>query len=428
MISFDGNDSLIGGGDFGGLDDFEAIEQARILVVGCGGCGNNIVAAITANPLPGVSTMAVNTDAQHLKSIAADYRVLIGRKACRGLGAGNQPQRGEAAARESIDLIRPIIDQFDMVVTVAGLGGGTGTGSAPVVAEAARAAGKLTLSIATTPFQHEFGVRANNAERGLALVTHHSDALVVIPNERLLMYGDHSIAECQSYIDRVLLDATSTISNIINVTGLQNVDFADVTRVLRNGGRTLFGVGRAEGPGAGVQAAQLAAQSPLLDGVSIDRAARILVNCTFDVRATKMDEWQETLRVFEGFSGDSREIIVGQVDRPGSTEFEVAIIASHIEPHPNPIEFDVLDEEDSEFLTGPTRAQTLREVTPTPAPARVNTDRMAAVGGGFATVLDAPSEMEGYSHQYGSGRHRVQSGSHPAFLRRTAAHHGDNDR
>src|SRR5512136_3398258 len=255
---------------------------ARIKVVGVGGGGSNAVNRMIAEGIQGVEFVAINTDAQALMLSQASTRVRIGDKLTRGLGAGGNPDVGRKAAEESAEDLYNVLRGSDMVFVTAGLGGGTGTGAAPIVAQIAKYVGALTIGVVTRPFTFEGNKRMQSCEVGMTNLKEHADTLIVIPNDRLLQIMDKraSLNDSFKLADEVLRQGIQGISELITVPGLINLDFADVKAIMSEGGAALMAVGKASGENRAVQAAQQAITSPLLDIKSIDGARGILFNVT----------------------------------------------------------------------------------------------------------------------------------------------------
>lgn len=252
--------------------------KTTIRVFGCGGGGSNTIQRMVEEGIDGADLFALNTDAQHLLHIHASNKILIGRKKTKGLGAGSIPQIGEEAARESEETIRTAVDGSDMVFITCGLGGGTGTGSSPVVAEAARDAGALTIAIVTTPFRAEGTVRRANAEAGLEHLREIADTVIVVPNDKLLeIVPDLPLQAAFKVADEVLMRAVKGITELITKPGLVNLDFADIRTVMQKGGVAMIGLGEADGEDKAIESAKKALRSPLLD-VDISGATTALVN------------------------------------------------------------------------------------------------------------------------------------------------------
>ncbi|WP_121822248.1 cell division protein FtsZ [Halostella salina] len=254
--------------------------QTNITVIGCGGAGGNTVDRMAEEGIHGAKLVAANTDVQHLVGIEADTKILMGEQKTEGRGAGSLPQVGEEAALESQDEIMDSIEGSDMVFVTAGLGGGTGTGSAPVVAKAARESGALTISIVTTPFTAEGEVRRTNAEAGLERLRDVSDTVIVVPNDRLLdSVGKLPVRQAFKVADEVLMRSVKGITELITKPGLVNLDFADVRTVMERGGVAMIGLGESDSDAKAQDSVKTALRSPLLD-VDISGANSALVNVT----------------------------------------------------------------------------------------------------------------------------------------------------
>ncbi|AKU06834.1 MULTISPECIES: cell division protein FtsZ [Haloferax] len=254
--------------------------QTNITVVGCGGAGGNTVNRMHEEGIKGAKLVAANTDVQHLVEIGADTKILMGEQKTQGRGAGSLPQVGEEAALESQEEIYDAIEGSDMVFVTAGLGGGTGTGSAPVVAKAARESGALTIAIVTTPFTAEGEVRRTNAEAGLERLRDVSDTVIVVPNDRLLdAVGKLPVRQAFKVSDEVLMRSVKGITELITKPGLVNLDFADVKTVMERGGVAMIGLGESDSESKAQESVKSALRSPLLD-VDISGANSALVNVT----------------------------------------------------------------------------------------------------------------------------------------------------
>ena len=251
-----------------------------IKVIGCGGAGTNTISRCIASQITGAELIAINTDAQHLLLAEAPHKVLIGRHLTRGLGAGSLPQIGEEAARESEQDIRNSLGRADMVFVTCGLGGGTGTGSAPVIAQIAKESGALTIGVVTLPFSVEGLIRMENAESGLKRLRDICDTVIVIPNDKLLdIVPNLSLNAAFKVADEVLMRSIKGITEMITMPGLVNLDFADLKTVMKRGGVAMIGLGEAEGENKAVNAVVEALNSPLLE-VDISEATGALVNVT----------------------------------------------------------------------------------------------------------------------------------------------------
>jgi cell division protein FtsZ len=309
------------------------LQNARMKVIGVGGGGGNAVNRMIAEDLEGVEFISVNTDAQALKLSNAPLKMQIGKKLTRGLGAGARPEIGRQAIEESREEIAEMLAGSDLVFITAGMGGGTGTGAAPVIAEIARELGALTIGIVTKPFLFEGKKRMRQAEMGLSELKRTADTVIVVPNERLLSVVGKgtSFRDALKKADEVLLHATQGISDLIHVTGEVNVDFADVRTVMQNRGPALMGTGFGRGDNRSVEAAQEAISSPLLDNVTIEGAAGVLINITGGMDLT-IDEVTIIASVIQEAAGDEAEIIFGAVHDPTlDGEVRVTVIATGLE-------------------------------------------------------------------------------------------------
>jgi cell division protein FtsZ len=289
-------------------------QGAKICVIGIGGGGGNAINNMITKGLTGVDFIAANTDLQALNKNLSPIKIQIGKASTRGLGAGADPSVGHKAVEESSEEMRQVLTGVDMVFVTAGMGGGTGTGAAPVVAKIARDLGALVVGIVTKPFKWEGGKRSQVAERGAEELRRNVDALIVIPNQRLLAVIDKHTSFKDAYlkVDDVLYNATRGIADIISGTGYVNVDFADVRTVMKNTGDALMGTGFAKGEHRAVEAAQNAISSPLLDGVSIKGAQGVLVNVTAGAELT-MYEVNEAVSTIHQIAGDDANLIHGVV-------------------------------------------------------------------------------------------------------------------
>jgi cell division protein FtsZ len=307
-----------------------ATQAARMKVVGVGGGGGNAVNRMIDEHLEGVEFISVNTDAQALLASKSDVKIQIGKKLTRGLGAGARPEIGRQAIEENRDEVSRTLTSSDLVFITCGMGGGTGTGAAPVVAELAKEAGALTVGIVTKPFLFEGRKRMRQAEQGIADMRKNVDTMIVVPNERLLAVVGKGIPfqDALKKADEVLLHATQGISSLISVTGLVNVDFADVRTVMQAGGSALMGTGVGRGENRAIEAAQQAISSPLLDNVSISGATGVLVNITGGADLT-LGEVHQINEIIHDAVGDDAEIIFGAVHEPAMQgEIRVTVIAT----------------------------------------------------------------------------------------------------
>ncbi|OGB73891.1 cell division protein FtsZ [candidate division Kazan bacterium RIFCSPHIGHO2_01_FULL_44_14] len=302
---------------------------ARIKVVGVGGSGCHAVNRMIGSRIKGVEFVAVNTDAQDLHYCEAPVRVHIGQTTTRGLGAGSDPELGRKAAEENKEDIYNALKDADMVFITCGLGGGTGTGAAPIVAEIARELGALTVSVVTKPFSFEGLRRKKVAEEGLSELQPRVDTLITIPNDRLLQVIDKktSLYDAFSVVDDVLRQGVQGISDLITMHGMINVDFADVKAIMQNAGSALMGIGRGTGESRTLEAAKMAIDSPLLE-LSIDGAKGILFNITGGPDMS-MYEIDEAARIITEAADPDANIIFGAViDEAMQGEVKITVIAT----------------------------------------------------------------------------------------------------
>lgn len=305
-------------------------QNARMKVVGCGGAGGNAVNRMIDEDLEGVEFISMNTDAQALKSSRAQVTIQIGKKLTRGLGAGARPEIGRQALAESEEEVRKALDGADLVFVTAGMGGGTGTGAAPMVAEIARDMGALVIGIVTRPFSFEGKKRERQAQLGLSELRRCVDTMIVVPNDRLLSVVPKgtSFRDALKKADEVLLHATQGISDLIRVTGEVNVDFADVRTIMACRGPALMGTGFGEGDNRAQEAAQEAISSPLLDDVSISGARGVLINITGGMDLA-IDEVTQISSIIQEEAGEEAEIIFGAVHDPAlEGQIRVTVIAT----------------------------------------------------------------------------------------------------
>ena len=302
---------------------------ARIKVVGVGGGGCNAVNRMIAEGLQGIEFIAINTDAQALLKSQAQYRVRIGDKATRGLGAGGDPKIGKAAAEESAEDLYEVLKGSDMVFVTAGMGGGTGTGAAPVVAQIAKEIGALTIGVVTRPFAFEGSHRAKAAEQGSMALKEHADTLIVIPNDRLLQIVTKNIGLNDAFrlADDVLRQGIQGISELITVPGLINLDFADVRTIMSEGGAALMAVGQASGEDRARLAAEQAISSQLLD-VTINGARGILFNVTGGPNLSLFEVNQAAAIIKETASSDVNLIFGAVVDENMGDSIRITVIAT----------------------------------------------------------------------------------------------------
>ena len=308
------------------------VNPAKIKVIGVGGGGGNAVNRMIKSGLTGVEFWLMNTDLQILNTSTCKNRIQLGAKLTNGLGAGGEPQVGEKAAEEAQQEITSAIEGADMVFVTAGMGGGTGTGAAPIVAKIAKDLGILTIGVVTKPFSFEGKRRQNQAQQGLEKLRESVDALIVIPNDKLLDVVDRRVSLQESFIvvDEVLLIGVQGISDIITIPGLINVDFADVKSVMQASGSALMGIGRGTGEGRAIEAAKIAINSQLLE-TSINGASGVIVNITGGPDMTLHEVTDATNIINDAVLDDARVIIGAVVDDNIQGEIQITVIATGFE-------------------------------------------------------------------------------------------------
>ena len=302
---------------------------ANIKVIGVGGGGNNAVNRMVESELNGVQFLSVNTESQVLELSKADVTIQIGEKVTKGLGAGANPQIGEAAAQESREDIIKALEGADMVFVTAGMGGGTGTGAAPVVAECAKEVGALTVGVVTKPFAFEGKRRRAAAEKGIEFLTQKVDTIIVIPNDKLLQVVDKkcSLSDAFGKADDVLHQGIKGISDLIQIPGLINLDFADVKTIMTEQGEALMGIGLATGENRAADAAKMAINSPLLE-TSIDGAKGILLNISGSANLS-LFEINEAAEIISDAADPDANIIFGSViDESLGDSVQVTVVAT----------------------------------------------------------------------------------------------------
>ena len=394
----------------------ETMAPIRIKVIGVGGAGCNAVNTMIAAGLTGVEFIVANTDVQSLNKSPTQYKIQLGPECTKGLGAGANPEVGKEAALESESEIRTALEDSNMVFVAAGMGGGTGTGGAPVAARLARDLGILTVGVVTKPFQHEGQRRMGYAEEGLRELRRHVDSLLVIPNQKLLTMIDKStpVLEAFRVADDVLRQAIKGITDVITTPGLVNVDFADVKTVMSYRGRAVMGMGVAQGPDRASEAAHKAITSPLLEEAGIEGAKGLLLNITGSADLT-LHEVDEASTIAKEAADSQANIIVGHVIDSGledeviitviATGFEHAQDSLRVKPQPAVS----LETQGRHSLSAPS------------APQPVLTMARAASGDGAPSDLDRPAFI-----RRGKSGARVEQGSLlvdedwdvPTFLRR----------
>ena len=393
------------------FDDNE--QNARIRVVGIGGGGGNAVANMIAEHMDGVEFITVNTDIQSLEANPSPVKIQIGANLTKGLGAGGVPDHGRKAALEDVEQIEEVLRGSDMVFVAAGMGGGTGTGAAPIVAQIARDVGALTVGVVTKPFHFEGRKRERLAEEGILGLNDEVDTLITIPNERLLTLDDNlTVKDAFCFADKVLSNAVRGISDLITVRGDINVDFADVRTIMSNRGRALMGTGYGTGENRALSAAEGAIKSPLLDDVSIDGAMGILINITGGQDLT-MREVSEAVGMIEDSAAEDAHIIFGYVAIDDKCdEIKVTVIATGFP-----------GDDGAGRVRGRYSVADTRRVSSNPArPAERNSYPSIPPGVASAARTGDPSEQVQIASARGSvARHTVSRHNDldiPAFIRR----------
>ena len=399
-----------------------APRNARMKVVGVGGAGGNAVNRMVDEDLEGVEFISMNTDAQALEGSRAAINVQLGTQLTRGLGAGARPEIGRQAVHETADEVRQHLEGADLVFVTAGMGGGTGTGAAPIVGEMAREIGALCIGIVTKPFAFEGKKRLRQAEQGLAELRRTVDTMIVVPNDRLLSVVPKgtTFRDALKKADEVLLHTTQGISDLIRVSGEVNVDFADVRTIMACRGAALMGSGFGEGDNRAQEAAQEAISSPLLDNVSIAGARGVLLNITGGMDLA-IDEVTQVSTIIQEEAGDEAEIIFGAVHDPSlEGQIRVTVIATGFD-RPRDEQKKVL-RPDFRRTTGSRRSESgprsssasragRTEAARTAEPRAERSRQVAVAGGGGSTVMP-------------SGRTRVEAREEigeldiPTFIRR----------
>lgn len=398
------------------MDQFEQSKQAaKIRVVGVGGAGCNAVNTMIASGLERVDFISLNTDVQALAANKAPTRLQIGKELTRGLGAGANPEMGRQAATESREEIARLLEGADMVFVTAGMGGGTGTGAAPVVADIARELGCLTVGVVTKPFQFEGNRRRKAAEQGLQELKAAVDTLITIPNQRLLTMSTEPLPLLESFkrADEVLLNAVQGISDLIQYHGYINVDFADVKTIMSEQGLALMGTGRARGEQRALRAMEQAISSPLLEDVSIDGARGLLINITAG-RDITLQEINEAINIAQESADPEANIIFGSlVDENANDEVKITVIATGFVSRDQPQRRVTLTEQprvvpQQQSLLASTRAAAPAPVAPAPAhvtvaPPVVNVVAREEV----ASLVPGKSALTAPPQRTLSGEHRV---------------------
>jgi cell division protein FtsZ len=376
--------------------EIESVGNAKMKVVGVGGAGGNAVNRMIFSNLQGVDFVAVNTDCQALNKNSASAKVQIGSRITKGLGSGGDPEVGRRSAEEDKDILCDIVDGSDMVFITAGMGGGTGTGAAPLIAEVAKASGALTVAIVTKPFMFEGMTRMRQAEEGIAELKRQVDTLIAIPNQKLLQIvaKDTPLLDAFSMADEVLLKATRGISDLITRPGEINLDFADVRTIMSEAGDAIMGTGCASGEDRAKEAATRALRSPLLDDVSIAGAKGLLINVTGGTMMTLSDVSEAASAIFDSAGSEANVIFGTAIDDSLSDEIRVTVIATGIggkvvreKPVETPTEQETPEAGPIFFR----RAFKRREIPGVEGQARLSMDQ------GFGVDYDTPAFMRRHS-------------------------------
>ena len=314
-------------------------QNAVIKVMGVGGAGGNALKHMVASEIEGVDFVCLNTDAQALQQNSGAVQVQLGADITKGLGAGANPDIGRQAALEDRERITELVTGADMVFIAAGMGGGTGTGAAPVIAQVAKEMGILTVAVVTKPFPFEGGKRMKSAEDGLTELHQHVDSLITIPNEKLLSVLGRDIALLDAFkaADDVLLGAVRGIADLITQEGMINVDFADVRTVMSEMGMAMMGTGQASGENRAVEAAQRAVSSPLLESVDLSGARGLLINITGGLDM-KMSEFDDVGNAVTKFASEDATVVTGTViNHDMQDEIRVTVVATGLGAHDNKV-------------------------------------------------------------------------------------------
>ncbi|WP_435274474.1 cell division protein FtsZ [Psychrobium sp. nBUS_13] len=364
-------------------------EEAVIKVIGVGGGGGNAIEHMVKRTIEGVEFIVANTDAQALRNSSAESTIQIGKGTTKGLGAGANPQVGREAAIEDKEAIMAALDGADMVFIAAGMGGGTGTGAAPVVAEVAKEMGILTVAVVTKPFNFEGKKRLNYAEQGIDMLSECVDSLITIPNDKLLKVLGKGTGLLQAFeeANNVLLGAVQGIAELITRSGLINVDFADVKTVMAEMGTAMMGTGIASGDERADEAAELAISSPLLEDIDLAGARGILVNITAGMDIS-IDEFETVGNAVKGFASENATVVVGAVIDPDMTdELRVTVVATGIGAEAQP---DIKLVKPEEVVAAPQPIQAEPAAEEDTMAAAVNSQPQSTNNGGLE-YLDIPA-------------------------------------
>ncbi|WP_020560348.1 cell division protein FtsZ [Thiofilum flexile] len=395
------------------MDAFE--KGATIKVIGVGGGGGNAVKNMLESGIEGVEFICANTDSQALHGTGVKSVIQLGGSLTKGLGAGANPEVGREAAMDDRDRIKDMISGSDMLFITAGMGGGTGTGAAPVVAEIARDMGILTVAVVTKPFPFEGAKRMRAAEAGIAELIKHVDSLITIPNQKLLtsLGKNVSLLEAFKAANNVLLNAVQGIAELITNPGLINVDFADVRTVMSGMGVSMMGMGRAQGEDRAAKAAAAAISSPLLEDIRLDGAKGILVNITAGMDMG-IHEFEEVGEVIRQFASDEATVVVGTaIDNDMRDEVRVTLVATGLEDMPSSVSV-------AQRPNGQGQAQAAPKQAAAPAPSRqdkIRTLRPVVID---TNTENLPIKDRGNSSSNGRSYDRERILDIPAFLRNQA--------
>ena len=353
-------------------------QKAKIVVVGVGGGGGNALNRMINDGMNSVEFIAINTDAQDLENNNSQKKLQIGKELTKGLGAGANSEIGREAVKENKEVILKELGQADMIFITAGMGGGTGTGAAPEIARISKEIGALTVGIVTKPFAFEGPIRKKRALEGIKEMKKNCDTLLIIPNETLLEIASDDTTVTQSFqlADSVLNEATKGISDLINKPGLINLDFADVSTIMKNMGDAIMGSGNAKGEEKAILAAQQAINSPLLQNASIKGAKGLLVNVT-GPKNMKMTELNEASNIIYQESGEDANVILGCVIDPKLTdEIKITVIATGLNSNEQPEFYDNSQEDNirEKYLMHSTTVEETNEDVPTPEITSNNTE------------------------------------------------------
>jgi len=375
------------------IEEAPAITGAKIKAIGVGGGGGNMINHMIHQGISGIDLIVANTDAQALESSKAPYKIQLGEKLTKGLGAGMKPEIGQESAIESFETIKEVLAGADIVFVSSGLGGGTGTGAAPIIAQAAKEVGALTVSVVTKPFRFEGRKRMRLAESGLEQLKKESDSIIVIPNEKLLSIVDKNLGLKESFkmVDDILARAVSGISNVILSRGEHdiNLDFADVNTVMSHRGLALMGVGEATGPSAAYEAIKNAIESPLLDNMDINGAMGVLVHFHIHPEYPIL-EISEAMSIVEDNADEDAHVIFGTTtdENMAPDEVKITIVATGFES----AEYEQQEENNEESKKTIKRLD--KSINQGDISISASTPRVKVVGGyDSEEILDIPTWM-----------------------------------